>query len=128
MLWNPGCRLPWRLRCRSGNGICWDGHTPAQIQLSPGQTYVVQYTLNVCALSSSEETGAIFLKQSPCGAFTDVLPLYFSLECLTHGPRTLQHVSVLHPCANSGCVELSLVLDAKTALCVEQATMDIAEL
>lgn len=128
-LWHPDCRLAWRQRSCSGKGICWDGRAPAQIHLHPGKTYLVQYTLNVCALSSSEETGAIFLKQSPCGAFTDVSPLYFSLECLTHGPRTLQHVSVLHPCTNGGgTVELSLALNAKTPLCVNRAVMEIVEL
>ena len=60
--------------------------------------------------------------------FCKYTALCLSLDRLAHGPHTLHHVSVLHPCANSGCVELSLVLDAKTALCVEQATMDIAEL
>ena len=45
------------------------------------------------------------------------------------GPRTLQHVSVLHPCTNGGgTVELSLALNAKTPLCVNRAVMDIVEL
>ncbi|MDE6900007.1 MAG: hypothetical protein K2P15_02920 [Oscillospiraceae bacterium] len=51
------------------------------------------------------------------------------MECLTHGPRTLQHVSVLHPYTNGGgTVELSLALNAKTPLCVNRAVMDIVEL
>ena len=83
---------------------------------------------DVCAISPATGTGKILLSQSPCGAFANTPPLCLSLDRLAHGPHTLHHVSVLHPCANSGCVELSLVLDAKTALCVEQATMDIAEL
>lgn len=125
-MWSPDCRLPWRQRSRSGKDICWDGRAPTQIQLNPGKIYLVQYTLNICALSPSEETSTIFLRQSPCGVFTDTLPLCFSL---THGTRTLQHVSVLHPCTNSGCaVDLSLALNAKTPLCVERAVMDIVEL
>ena len=129
MLWMPDCRLPWRQRNRSGKNICWDRHDPAQIQLNSGKTYLVQYTLNICDRSSSGKTGTILLRQSPCGAFTDAPPLCFSLECLTHGAQTLQHVSVLHPCANSGCMaELSLVLNAKTPLCVEWAMIDIVEL
>ena len=129
MLWNPDCRLPWRLHRHTGNGICWDRHVPTRIQLNPGKAYVVQYTLKVCAISPAEGTGSILLRQSPCGAFADTQPLCLALGYLTHGPQTLHHVSVLHPCANSGCgVELSLVLNAKTPLCVERAEMDIVEL
>ena len=128
-LWTPDSRLSWRQRSCSGKDICWDRNAPAQIQLNPGKTYVVQYTLNVCAASAAEGTGAILLRQSPCGVFADVPPLCFSLERLAHGPQTLQHVSVLHPRTGSGCaVDLSLVLDSKSALCVERAIMDLVEL
>lgn len=126
MQWKPDCRLSWRKRRLSGRDICWDGCTPARIQLNPRRTYMVQYTLHVCAMSPAEGTGTILLKQSPCNMFADAPPLCFSLESLTHGPQTLQHVSVLHPRTNSGCaMELSLVLNAKTPLCVEWAEMDI---
>ena len=128
-LWTPDSRLLWRQRSRSGRDICWDGRAPSQIQLNPGKTYVVQYTLNVCAVCPAEDTGTIFLRQSPCGAFTDAPPLCFSLDCPAHGTRTLQHVSVLHPRTSSGCaIELSLALSAKKPLRVERAMMDIAEL
>ena len=90
---------------------------------------MVQYTLNVCAMSPAQGTGKILLSQSPCGAFADVAPLCLPLEHLTHGPRTVHHVSVLHPCTNCGCgVELSLVLNAPVPLCVERASMDVIEL
>lgn len=129
MLWKPDGRLPWRRRSCSGRDICWERCAPAQIHLNPGRTYVVQYTLNVCATSTAEGTGTIILRQSPCGAFADASPLCFSLDHMTHGPQTLQHISVLHPRTNSGCaMELALVLNAKTPLCVERATMDIVEL
>jgi len=129
MLWEPDCRLSWRHRGCSGRDICWDGHTPGRIQLNPGKTYVVQYTLNVCAASPAEGMGRIFLRQSPCGAFADVPPRSFSLENLHQAPQTLQHVSVLHPRTSSGYpVELSLVLNAKIPLCVNRAVLDIAEL
>jgi len=74
LLWKPDCRLPWRQRKRSGAGICWDGRAPGQIQLSPGKTYVVQYTLNVCTISPAAGTGKILLSQSPCGAFANTPP------------------------------------------------------
>ncbi|MCI9243208.1 MAG: hypothetical protein HFF43_07450 [Lawsonibacter sp.] len=129
ILWKPDCRLPWKQRSRSGGGICWDNRTPAQIQINSGKTYVVQYTLNVCAVSPAGGTGSIVLRQSPCGAFSDPPPLCLPMARLAHGPQTLQHVSVLHPCGNSGCgAELSLVLNAQTPLCVERAVMDIVEL
>lgn len=124
MLWGPDCRLPWKLRCSIGDGTCCEGRTPAQIRLDPERSYAVQYTMNVCATSAVE--GTILLKQSPCGAFTEVLPLQFSMEC---GRKTLHHAAVIHPCRNSGCdVELFLVLDAKAPICVERAVMDIVEL
>lgn len=124
MLWNPDCRLLWKLRCRMGDGICWEGRAPGQIQLDPGRSYAVQYTLNVCAMSPAE--GTILLKQSPCGVFTDTLPLRVSMEC---GGQTLRHAAVIHPCRNTGCVtELSLVLDADAPICVERAVLDVVEL
>ena len=128
-LWHPDCRLAWRQRSCSGKGICWDGRAPGQIQLNPGKSYVVQYTLNVCAISPAEGTGRILLSQSPCGAFADTPPLCLPLQRLTRGPQTLHHVSVLHPCASCGCgTAVSLVLDSQTPLCVERASMDIVEL
>ena len=113
MLWNPDCRLCWRQRSRSGKDICLDERTPAQIQLDPGKTYAVQYALNVCATSP----------------FTDALPLHFSIGHPAHGQQTLHYVSVMHPCINNGySVKLSLMLDAKAPLYVEQAVMDVVEL
>lgn len=129
MLWNQECRLPWRLQNRTGTDVCWDPRTPAQIQLIPSRIYMVQYTLNVCAKSPAEGTGTILLRQSPCGAFADVSPLCFSVEHLTHGPQTLQHIAVLHPRVGCGWeASLSLVLGSKTPLCVEQAAMDVIAL
>ncbi|MFQ9917435.1 MAG: hypothetical protein ACLRWQ_14580 [Flavonifractor plautii] len=105
-----------------------DERTPAQIQLDPGKTYAVQYALNVCA--TSPEEGTILLRQSPCGAFTDAMPLHFP-------PDTRHTVKAdialwlcnAHPCINNGySVKLSLMLDAKAPLYVEQAVMDVVEL
>lgn len=124
MLWSPNCRLPWKLRSCSGKNICWDPRTPAQIQLNPGKTYAVQYTLNVCAPPPAK--GEIFLRQSPGGAFTEPLPLRFS----SGSPqRTLHYVSVLHPRMSCGHgVALSLMLNAGAPLYVERAVMDVVEL
>ncbi|MCI8933141.1 MAG: hypothetical protein HFE80_01315 [Clostridiaceae bacterium] len=127
-LWNPDCRLPWRQRSRRGKDVRWDERIPAQIQLNPKKTYAIQYTLNVCASSTAEGRGAILLKQSLSGAFTDALPLYFAMEHL-RAPQTLHAVSVLYPRMNGGReVGISLALDAKTPLYVERAVIDIVEI
>lgn len=77
----------------------------------------------------SEEAGTILLRQTPCGVFGETLPLYVPLERFTGTPRTLQYTAVLHPRMKGGSeAELSLVLDAKSALCVEQAVLDVVEL
>lgn len=124
MLWSPDCSLPWKLQSRSGKNICWDRRAPAQIQLSPGKAYAVQYTLNVCV--SPPAKGEILLRQAPGGAFTEPLPLRFSAAS---SQQTLHHVSVLRP--RIGCdhgVTLSLTLNAGAPLYVERAVMDVVEL
>ena len=129
MLWNLGCRLPWRQRSHLGKDIRWNKHTPTQIQLDLKHAYMVQFTLNVRAAVPAEGTGTILLHQSPCGAFTDTLPLRFSMERLACGSQTLQYAAVLYPRTDSGCeAGLSLLLDGGSPLCVERAMMDIVEL
>ena len=129
MQWNPGSRLIWKKQSRSGKAIRWDECAPTEIYLSPGKTYTVQCTLNVRTAVPAKGTGIIFLRQSPCGMFTDALPLCFPMEDLAQGPQSLRMAAVLHPCPDCGCeTYLSLVLDAKSPLCVEGAVMDIVEL
>ena len=129
MIWKRNCRLPWRLRGCSRKDICWDRRIPTRIQLNPGKAYVLQYTLNVRAMYPAKGAGTVYIKQSPCGMFSDTPPLQFSMEHLIHDSQPLHHIAVLHPRANGwGAAELSLVLDAETALCVERAEMDVAEL
>lgn len=73
--------------------------------------------------------GAILLRQTPCGAFTETPPLRFSVERFSGRPQTLQYAAVLYPCMGEGReAELSLVLDARSPLCVERASMDVAEI
>jgi len=129
MLWNRGCRLPWRQRVRRGEDIRLDEQAATQIRLNAAKTYAVQYTLNACPMYPAEEAGTILLKQTPCGAFTEALPLSFSMERLPSVPCTLHSAAVLYPRMGCGSeAELSLVLDAKSALCVERAVLDIIEL
>ena len=112
----------------TGEAIRWDKGTPWQIRLSPGKSYLVRYTLNVRAGDTAEDAGTILLRISPRGAFTEALPLRFSMERMAHGPQALRYVAVLRPCIGGGCgAELSLVLQT-ASLCVEQAVMDVAEI
>ena len=128
MIWNPDCRLPWRTSGCFGKDICWDRRVPTRIQLNPGKAYVIQYTLNVCAMYPAKGAGTICIRQSPCGMFTDTPPLHFSMEHLIHDSQPLHHIAVLHPRTNGGgAAELSLVLEAETPLCVERAEMEVAE-
>ncbi len=129
VLWNQGCRLPWRQRVRRGKDLCWEEQNPTQIRLNLKKAYAVQCTLNVCAMHPSAEMGVILFKQTPRGAFTEAAPLYFSLEHVPDSPQTLQYTAVLYPRMSGGNeAELSLTLDAPSALCVERATLDIVEL
>ena len=80
-------------------------------------------------MSPEEETASILLRQSPCGVFTETLPLHVSTEHPADGPQTLQYATVLHPRMCGGReAELSLVLEAAKPLCVEQAAMNVVEL
>lgn len=128
LVWTPACRLPWRQRSRLGKSIRWDERTPSQILLEQGKAYTVQYTLNVCAKSSAEGPGTILLRQSPCGVFTDTLPLHISIDAGS-GPQTLQYAAVLYPRTSSGPeAGVSLALEGKNSLCVERAVIDVSEL
>lgn len=129
LLWNPGCRLPWRQKARRGDCARWNGNNPTQICVDPRRSYVVHCTLNVRAMPPARGEAAMFLRQTPCGVFSETPPLRFSLECEGNGSQTLQYAAVLHPRMDSmGQAELSLVLDTRNALCVEWASMDVIEL
>ena len=127
-LWTPGCRLPWRQQSRCGERILWNGCNPTQIRLEPQRTYAVRCTLAVRAMPPAKGEGIIQVRQTPCGAFAETQPLRFALERMADNPQSLQYAVVLHP--RTGCpgtAELSLVLDARNALCVERASMDVVE-
>lgn len=127
-LWNPGCRLLWQPRSCSGNDICWKETCPAQVFLNPERAYLVHYTLNVCIAPPAEWTGTLVLRQSPCGSFTDPLPLRVSMEHPA-ASQTLQYTAVLYPCSKSRSeVGLSLMLEAQKPLRVERAVMDVMAL
>ncbi len=128
LLWDQGCRLPLRRRVRRGEDICLDEQAPTQIRLNSQKAYLARCTLKVQAMHPSEEAGAICFRQTPQGAFTEAPPLLFSLEC-GGSPQTLQHSAMFYPrMTGGGAAELALVLEAESALCVEQAVVDVIEL
>ena len=129
LLWSPGCRLPWRQQSHCGECICWNECNPTQIRLDRRAAYAVRCTLTARAMPPARGDGAICLRQTPCRAFTEAQPLWFSLEQMVDDLQTLQYAAVLHPRMDvAGVAELSLVLDTRNALCVERAAMDVVEL
>ena len=129
LLWKQGYCLPWRPLMRRGAELRWNEQNPGHIFLNPGKAYVVQYTLNISTAYPAEEAGTIILKQAPCGAFMDILPLYFKTECRENWPQTLHYAAMLYPCmGRSSEAELCLVLKSPNSLYVEQAIMNIIEL
>lgn len=89
---------------------------------------MVQYTLNVRSMRPAAETGSILIRQTPCGAFTEPLPLYFTMDRCPNSLQTLQHTALLYPrmecCGNMA--ELSLVLESPHSICVERAILNVA--
>ena len=129
LLWKQGYCLPWRPLMRRGAELRWNEQNPGHIFLNPGKAYVVQYTLNISTAYPAEEAGTIILKQAPCGAFMEILPLYFKTECRENWPQTLHYAAMLYPCmGRSSEAELCLVLKSPNSLHVEQAVMNIIEL
>ncbi len=129
LLWKQGYCLPWRPLMRRGAELRWNEQNPGHIFLNPGKAYVVQYTLNISTAYLAEEAGTIILKQAPCGAFMEILPLYFKTECRENWPQTLHYAAMLYPCmGRSSEAELCLVLKSPNSLYVEQAVMNIIEL
>ena len=129
LLWKQGYCLPWRPLMRRGAELRWNEQNPGHIFLNPGKAYVVQYTLNISTAYLAEEAGTIILKQAPCGAFMEILPLYFKTECRENWPQTLHYAAMLYPCmGRSSEAELCLVLKSPNSLYVEQAIMNIIEL
>ena len=129
LLWKQGYCLPWRPLMRRGAELRWNEQNPSHIFLNPGKAYVVQYTLNISTAYPAEEAGTIILKQAPCGAFMEILPLYFKTECRENWPQTLHYAAMLYPCmGRSSEAELCLVLKSPNSLYVEQAIMNIIEL
>ncbi|MBD5098666.1 MAG: hypothetical protein HDT35_03790 [Clostridiales bacterium] len=127
--WDDGYLLSWRCRGQQGCGIRQNEENPALVELDPGKAYGLNYTINVRGPYRGDSAGAICVKLTPCDAFPDVLPRYFSVRGLRCEPLTLHYSTVLFPQAcPSPCADLSLLLDYGGSLFVEQASLNIFEI
>lgn len=127
--WDNGFLLSWKCQSQRGCGIRWNEETPALVELDPEKAYAVSYTVNVRGPYSGDNVGAVFVRLTPCDAFSGVLPLYFSVNCLECEPMTLHYSTILFPQAQPApCAGLSLLLNYGGRLFVEQASLSIAEL
>ncbi|MBD5084541.1 MAG: hypothetical protein HDT33_05625 [Clostridiales bacterium] len=127
--WDDGYLLSWKCQGQQGCGIRQNEENPALVELDPGKTYGLNYTINVRGPYRGESAGAVCVKLTPGDAFSDVLPLYFSVRGLRCEPLTLHYSTVLFPqVCPSPCAGLSLLLDYGGSLFVEQASLNIFEI
>ena len=126
--WNNGCLLPWKRRGQRGGDICLNEENPALVNLNPGKTYALNYAANIRGPYCGDGAGAVFVRLTPCDAFQEVLPLYFSVKCSGGTPLTLHCSTMLFPQAHPApCADLSLLLNYGGGLFVEQASLNIYE-
>ena len=127
--WDNGFLLSWKRLGQRGGGICLNEENPALVNLEPGKIYGLDYTINVRGPYRGDSAGAVFVRLTPCDAFQEVLPLYFSVKCLECEPLTLHCSTVLFPQAHPApCADLSLLLNYGSSLFVEQASLTIHEI
>lgn len=127
--WGNGTPMLWRCRGQEGTHIRWDEKAPSQVNLDPGKTYALNFTINTCGSFPGDNTGAICVSLTPGSAFLDILPFYFSVRCLECRPLTLQYSTTLfpRPCQTESA-GLSLLLHYKDSLFVNDASLSIVEL
>lgn len=129
LTWENGSRMSWKCQEQRGCGIRWNEKTPALVSLDPGKAYMMHYTINVRDTYPGGSTGVIFVRITPCGAFSNVLPLCFSVNCRENKPVTLQYAATLFPQACSASrADLSLLLNYRDKLFVDQASLSIVEM
>lgn len=127
--WDNGSLLSWKRQGQRGDGICLNEENPALVDLDPGKTYALDYAVNVRGPYHGGSAGAVFVRLTPCDAFQEILPLYFSVNCLGCSPLTLHYSTMLFPQAHPApCTDLSLLLNYGGGLFVEQASLNIYEI
>lgn len=127
--WDNGFLLSWRCQGLRGCGIRWSEEAPALVNLDPGKAYALDYTVNVRGPYRGDSAGAVCVKFTPCDAFSNILPLYFSTSCLECKPLTLHYSTLLFPQAHPApCAGLSLLLNYGGSLFAERASLNIFEI
>lgn len=127
--WDNGFLLSWKRQGQRGGGICLNEENPALVDLNPEKTYALNYAINVRGPYHGDSAGAVFVRLTPCDAFQEILPLYFSVNCLECSPLTLHYSTMLFPQAHPApCADLSLLLNYGGGLFVEQASLNIYEI
>lgn len=127
--WNNGYLLSWKRQGQRGGGICLNEENPTLVDLDPGKAYALDYTVNVRGPYHGDNAGAVFVRLTPCDAFQEILPLYFSVNGLGCAPLTLHYSAMLFPQAHPApCADLSLLLNYGGGLFVEQASLSICEI
>lgn len=127
--WDNGFLLSWKRQGQRGSDICLNEENPALVNLDPQKNYALNYTVNIRGPYRGDSAGAVFIRLTPCDAFQEVLPLYFSVGCLGCAPLTLHYSTTLFPQAHPApCADLSLLLNYGGSLFVEQASLNIYEI
>ena len=129
LTWENGSRMTWKCQEQRGCGIRWNEKTPALVSLDTGKAYMLHYTINVRDTYPGGSTGVVFVRLTPCGAFSNILPLCFSVNCQEGRPVTLQYTATLFPQAcPASRADLSLLLNYRDRLFVDQASLSIVEI
>ena len=127
--WDNGFLLSWKCQGQRGCSIRWNKEHPALVDLDPEKAYALEYTINIRGPYCGDSAGAVFVRLTPCDAFLEVLPLYFSVKCLECEPLTLHYSATLFPQSHlAPCADLSLLLNYGGSLFVEQASLSIFEI
>lgn len=127
--WDNGYLLSWKRQGQRGGDICLNEENSALVNLNPEKAYALNYAVNVRGPSCGDSAGAVFVRLTPCDAFQEVLPLYFSANCPECTPLTLHYSAMLFPQAHPApCADLSLLLNCGSGLFVEQASLNIYEI
>ena len=127
--WKNGFLLSWKRQGQQGGGICLSEKDSALVVLEPGKAYALNYAVNVRGPYCGDSAGAVFVRLTPCDAFQEVLPLYFSVDRLRCAPMTLHYSTTLFPKAHPvPCADLSLLLNYEGSLFVERAALNIYEI
>ena len=127
--WKEGFLLCWERLWQRGEGICWNAQSPALVRLDPARAYAVSYTINVRDSCPRGGAGSIGVRLAPGGVFEDVPPLHFSTKRGGAEPLTLHNSTMLFPQTYlAPWVDLSLILDGKDNLLVDEASLSIVEI